>query len=267
MKPFLKWAGNKYHIIERLNDVIPLGERLIEPFVGSGAVFLNTHFSEYLLADTNPDLIQLYNFLQNEGETFIDDCEAFFKLRYNTPNAYYQLREEFNLTHDKRLKAEIFLYLNRHGYNGLCRYNNKGKFNVPFGRYKKPYFPAKEMLNFYKLAQHAKFIRQDFMAALSQAKYGDVIYCDPPYVPLTSTANFTNYFSEGFNETKQVMLAKLAEHLRKQGITVIISNHDTEFTRNLYARAKVIEFDVQRNISCNGKTRVRAKELIAVYVP
>ena len=134
MKPFLKWAGGNYRLIDRIQSVLPAGNRLIEPFVGSGAVFLNTNYKSNLLTDSNPDLINLFKNLQNEGQNFINYCSSFFVPENNNELAFYQFREEFNTTTDIRKKSALFGYLNRHCFNGLCRYNSKGGFNVPFGR-------------------------------------------------------------------------------------------------------------------------------------
>ena len=265
MRPFLKWAGNKYRVLQHIKKVLPAGQRLIEPFVGSGAVFLNTEYDAYLLADSNPDLISLYQILQTEGQAFIDFCQTFFTPENNQPDQYYAYRAQFNETDDKRLKAALFLYMNKHGYNGLCRYNAKGGFNVPFGRYKKPYFPQEEMVAFYQHAQNSTFIVADFEETMRQAKIGDVIYCDPPYVPLSDTANFTSYSADKFNLTQQTQLAELASEISQQGIPVIISNHNTKFTRQAYAGAKFKKFTVQRYISCDSKNRNKAKELLAIF--
>jgi DNA adenine methylase len=265
MKPFLKWAGNKYQIIERLLTALPTGNRLVEPFVGSGAVFLNTHYPDYLLADSNQDLISLYQYLQVEGDQFIQACHAFFTAENNQNEAFYRLRTLFNTTTEKRLKALLFVYLNKHCFNGLCRYNAKGGFNTPFGHYKKPYFPEKEMLFFYEKAKHAVFDSADFLTTLSKVRPGDVVYCDPPYVPLSKTANFTNYSASGFGHDQQVLLASMADILAAKGITVVISNHDTEFTRSAYQKASISSFSVQRFISCVGSNRQKATEVLAVF--
>ena len=145
-RPFLKWAGSKYRIIDHIQGMLPEGERLVEPFAGSGAVFLNTDYNRYLLADNNADLISLYQILSSQGEVFIELCSRLFRDTTNKEAYYYRRRDEFNKTRNAERKAALFIYLNRHGYNGLCRYNSKGGFNVPFGRYKKPYFPADEMV-------------------------------------------------------------------------------------------------------------------------
>ncbi|WP_420852006.1 Dam family site-specific DNA-(adenine-N6)-methyltransferase [Pelotomaculum isophthalicicum] len=266
LRPFLKWPGSKYRIVDRVKEQLPPGRRLIEPFVGSGAVFLNTDYDNYLLADNNPDLINVFRFLQSEGKIFIEYCRTFFTPENNSEEVYYTYRHEFNNTKDDKLKAALFLYLNRHGYNGLVRYSLKGNFNTPFGTYEKPYFPEKEMIYFHKKAQRAQFICCGFEDAMSQAMPGqDVCYCDPPYVNLSPTANFTSYSTGGFGLEEQLRLAKLAKGLAEKGIPVLLSNHDTEFVRRAYASAQIIAFDVQRFISCDSTNRGRVGEVLALF--
>lgn len=266
-KPFLKWAGNKYRLMDKIEKLLPDGKRLIEPFAGSTAVFLNTNYNQYLLADKNIDLINLYNLLKEDGTDFIKYCQPYFNEKNNTETAYYDFRQQFNSTRSVKKKSALFLYLNRHGYNGLCRYNLKGGYNVPFGRYKKPYFPTAEMLAFAHKAQTATFIHQDFVSIMQQAKEGDVIYCDPPYAPVSSSANFTQYSAGGFNLEQQQLLASIASQKAAQGIPVLISNHNTSFTLEAYNQAQTItKFKVQRYISCNGNKRDSAGELLALFV-
>jgi DNA adenine methylase len=265
MKPFLKWAGNKYQIIDRIHLGLAPGKRLIEPFVGSAAIFLNTGYEAYLLSDTNPDLIKLYQHLKTEGAFFIEYCRNFFSPQNNEATVFYALRSEFNQTTDSRLKSALFLYLNKHCFNGLCRYNQKFEFNTPFGRYKKPYFPEQEMLFFHKKSQTADFQCADFLSTMQTANAGDIVYCDPPYVPLSKTANFTHYSAGGFTEVQQLLLAKTAEALAAKGVTVVISNHDTKFTQKAYQKAKLLKFDVQRFIGAHGSTRKKAAEILAIF--
>jgi len=266
MKPFLKWAGNKYQIVERIKAVLPPGKRLIEPFVGSGALFLNTAYDGYLLADANADLINLYRQLQGGGQAFIDYAGSLFVPHHNTPERFYDFRQRFNHAQDHREKAALFVYLNKHCYNGLCRYNAKGEFNVPFGRYAKPYFPAEEMVAFYQHAQRATFMQANFMETMAAAQPGDVVYCDPPYVPLSATANFTSYSADRFGLPEQTKLAEFAETLAMRDIPVLLSNHDTEFTRTAYQNARSLHsFPVQRSISCHGDNRHKVNEVLALY--
>jgi len=265
-KPFLKWAGNKYRLMDKIQKLLPDGKRLIEPFAGSTAVFLNTNYEQYLLADNNIDLINLHNILKKDGSAFIKYCQSYFTEKNNIEMAYYDFRQQFNTTRSVKKKYALFLYLNRHGYNGLCRYNLKGGYNVPFGRYKKPYFPAKEMLAFAHKAQTATFVHQDFVSIMKQARKGDVIYCDPPYAPISASANFTQYSASGFNLEQQEELATIASQKAAQGIPVLISNHNTSFTLKAYNQAQTItKFKVQRYISCNGNKRGSAGELLALF--
>jgi DNA adenine methylase len=263
-RSFLKWPGNKYRVLDKICQHLPSGTRLIEPFVGSGVVFLNTNYSKYLLSDVNPDLIQVYQLLQESGMEFVKYTKKFFTRANNQPQAYYRWRERFNQTTDEWKRSALFIYLNRHGYNGLCRYNRSGEFNVPFGRYREPYFPEEEMKFFYQKSQrNVKFICADFNASLKQARAGPVIYCDPPYVPLSATSNFTSYSRQAFSLTEQEKLAKSAEKLSKKGISVLISNHDTPFVRDVYQNAHLEFFSVSRTISCKAAKRVPAPELFA----
>jgi DNA adenine methylase len=266
MRSFLKWAGGKYAIRQHILANLPKGKRLIEPFTGAGAIFLNSDYSQYLLGEKNRDLVDLFQFIQQEGESFIQDASQYFQPENNTAEKYAFFRDRFNQTLNqakhKRERALLFLYLNRHGYNGLCRYNSQGGYNVPFGKYTRPLFPIEKMLNFHKKSQNAIFEQSDFRETMQKAKKDDVVYCDPPYVPLTS--NF-RYVPGEFSTHDQIELAKLAEKLAGKNIPVIISNHDTPETREYYKNAKIIEFSVYRPISCKINHRQKAKELIAVF--
>jgi DNA adenine methylase len=267
MRPFLKWAGNKYAIIARLKTALPRkANRLIEPFAGSGAVFLNTDYPDYLLADVNLHLIELFQFVQAEGDVFIDFCEQFFIPQNNHKHRFYEFRQLFNTTDDTRLRAALFLYLNRHTYNGLCRYNASGQFNVPFGSYKKPYFPRKEMQFFCQKSEGMTFKSADFVSVMQLAEDGDVIYCDPPYVPLSSTAYFTSYHRHPFGWEQQRELVAQAEAAVKRGVTVLISNHYTKEVKKLYEQATLKTFQVRRSISCKADSRSKtAKEVLAIF--
>ena len=268
MKPFLKWAGGKYRIVERILAALPAGKRLVEPFVGSGAVFLNAGFESATVADSNQDLIELYQIIQAEGEAFAQYAAALFVPENNTEAVFYQYREEFNASKDLARKAALFVYLNRHCFNGLCRYNGKGKFNVPFGRYAKPQFPMAEMLGFHQKSQCVTFNVADFRDTLESIAEGSVVYCDPPYAPLTATANFTAYHTNSFNLEQQVLLAQKAESLMKKRIPVLISNHRTPLTQEWYKNAAETHIvKVRRSISSNGGTRKKVDELLALYRP
>ena len=267
VRPFLKWAGGKYELAEVIRGILPPAHRLIEPFVGSGAVFLTTSSERYVLNDINPDLITLFQTLQSRGAHFIADAKSIFRPENNTSKAYYGLRDQFNGSVDAYERSILFLYLNRHGYNGLCRYNRAGGFNVPFGRYKAPRFPEEDLYQFYEKARHARFVCEDYRRTLARARQGNVVYCDPPYVPLSATASFTAYAAGGFDLPKQSTLAEAVRRTARRGVPVLVSNHDTPLTQALYAGAVISVVQVRRNISCNSENRHKARELLAYFMP
>lgn len=268
-RAFLKWAGGKYTLSDVIGKMLPKGSRLIEPFAGAGSIFLNTYFERYLLNDINADLINLYKILQHDSEQFIADSKKLFTPVYNDAQEYYDIRKQFNSTQDPYTRSLLFLYMNRHGYNGLCRYNSKGGYNVPFGKYKRPYYPEKELINFAEKAKAAEFVCESYRDTFSRAQDGDVIYCDPPYVPLSKTASFTSYAGNGFGLDEQADLANAAEEVTQQkDVTVLISNHDTIWTRKIYEHAsKIKSIKVARTISQKATNRNKVGELLALYKP
>ncbi|MCX8983275.1 adenine-specific DNA-methyltransferase [Citrobacter portucalensis] len=266
-RAFLKWAGGKYPLLDDIKRYLPQGECLIEPFVGAGSVFLNTDFSRYILADINSDLISLYNIVKTRTDEYVQASRELFMPETNQAEVYYRFREEFNASEDPFRRAVLFLYLNRFGYNGLCRYNLRGEFNVPFGRYKKPYFPEAELYHFAEKAQNAEFHCLSYEECMNRADSNSVVYCDPPYAPLSATANFTAYHTNSFSPKEQAHLAEMAEKLVSKQIPVLISNHDTPDTREWYRAAKHFQVKVRRSISSNGGTRKKVNELLALYKP
>ena len=266
-RAFLKWAGGKYPLLDDIKRHLPQGECLIEPFVGAGSVFLNTDFSRYILADINSDLISLYNIVKTRTDEYVQASRELFMPETNQAEVYYRFREEFNASEDPFRRAVLFLYLNRFGYNGLCRYNLRGEFNVPFGRYKKPYFPEAELYHFAEKAQNAEFHCLSYEECMNRADSNSVVYCDPPYAPLSATANFTAYHTNSFSPKEQAHLAEMAEKLVSKQIPVLISNHDTPDTREWYRSAKHFQVKVRRSISSNGGTRKKVNELLALYKP
>lgn len=265
IKPFLKWAGNKHRAKHHILPSLPRGKRLIEPFAGSCAISLATDFDSYLIADTNSDLIDMYNFIKYNIDFLVEETEKLFHQKNNNSDKFYYLRTEFNNSITSIRKSAIFIYLNRHCFNGLCRYNKSGKFNVPFGKYKSPTCPTENIIAFHKFAQKAEFISQSFQETFTMVRNEDVVYCDPPYVPLSATSNFTAYSKESFGPPLQEELAFLAELASKNGVPIIVSNHDTAVTRSLYKNARLKSFNVQRLISSKASTRGMAPELLALY--
>ncbi|HCD1288520.1 TPA: Dam family site-specific DNA-(adenine-N6)-methyltransferase [Vibrio parahaemolyticus] len=265
-RAFLKWAGGKYGLVEDIQRHLPPARKLVEPFVGAGSVFLNTDYDHYLLADINPDLINLYNLLKERPEEYISEAKRWFVAKNNRKEAYLSIRAEFNKTDDVMYRSLAFLYMNRFGFNGLCRYNKKGGFNVPFGSYKKPYFPEAELEFFAEKAKKATFVCEGYPETFRRARKGSVVYCDPPYAPLSNTANFTSYAGNGFTLDDQAALADMAERTAtERGIPVLISNHDTTLTRRLYHGADLSVVKVKRTISRNGSGRNKVDELLALF--
>ena len=270
-KPFLKWAGNKYRVLPHLVPHIGTPKRYCEPFGGSLSVALNTTAEQYILNDVNKDLVAIYQNLVNPNDdNFIKYCEELFTSENNTKESYLELREHFNNATDSIERARLFIYLNRHCFNGLSRYNSKGKFNVPFGKYDKPACPSEQMSEFrlfFLSKQLTRFTSLSFedSTLYSDLESGDVVYMDPPYIPASDTASFTSYATDGFTHEQQVQLAELAESLTNRGIKVIISNHDVPIARELYKNATIYPIQVTRTISAKGSSRKKANELIAVY--
>ena len=178
-KSFLKWAGGKSQSIEFLKEHIgKVSGRFIEPFTGSGVVTLNVKASEYIIGDSNFDLINLYSVLKTK-DSFIEDLKYYFSGEFNNSESFYKFRTIFNTTLSLEEKAMLFVYLNRHCFNGLCRYNKSGKFNVPFGKYKKINLPEKELLSFKTKLQECTILHSNFNDTIRLAKQNDVIYCVP----------------------------------------------------------------------------------------
>jgi DNA adenine methylase len=265
VRPFLKWAGGKYRVLDRILPALPEGVRLIEPFAGSAAVSLNAGFDLALVADFNADLVNLYRSIKDDTSRFVAEAGALFDGNHNNRESFDALRSEFNNSDDPFRRSVIFVYLNRHGFNGLCRYNSKGKFNVPFGRYTNPGFPRLEIEAFGAASQVMDFVHTDFLSTMSEARAGDVIYCDPPYVPLSVTSNFTSYAPGAFGFPQQKSLAEKARECARRGVPVVISNHDTAESRALYQGAEIRAFEVQRFISSKASTRGNAPELLAIF--
>lgn len=276
-KPFLKWAGNKFRVLPHLIPHIGDPKRYIEPFGGSLSVALNISADEYILNDINKDLYCLYT---NVDKEFVGECRELFTDDNNTRERYLELRKEFNSEQDCRKRAKLFLYLNKHAFNGLSRYNSKGEYNVPYGKENKDsktgrivktkaHFPEQELNYFRDVFSNRKveFFNTSFSdeALYKNVSSGDVVYFDPPYIPVSDTANFTDYATEGFSYEQQVQLAELAESLANRGAKVIVSNHDTPVSRELYKNAQIYPIEVRRSISAKGSSRKKANELIAVY--
>lgn len=267
VRTVLKWAGSKIRIMDILKQHLPAGSRLVEPFAGSCAVMMNTDYQEYLIADINPDLINMYKVIRRQPEAFICVAKDFFKSK-NNEDSYYNIRHAFNLPMASEfLRALYFLYLNRHCYNGLCRYNRSGGFNTPYGKYKTVYFPENEIRAFAEKAKRATFICCSFDEALAMVKPGDVIYCDPPYLPASSSANFTGYAAACFGKLEHEQLSANLLALAERSYPVIASNADTREARGLYGKFKIASFDAPRSVGAAAGSIKTAPEIIAKITP
>lgn len=265
-RPFLKWAGGKYSLLPELDRLIPAGRRLIEPFVGGGAVFLNSEKHEsFLLADINYDLINLYQMLDVDHARVLSLTKILFE-HSNSEEKYKELRDKFNA---QRMaapeRAAAFLFLNRHCFNGLIRYNRDGFFNVGWGKYESPYFPENEIKAFKSISHKCVFLNAGFSRTLSLSGEGDVVYCDPPYEPMPGVAGFTNYAAGGFTWDDQVELAHCCLKAAKRGAKVIISNSTAPQLISLYESFgfNLHYVSARRNISSKGSTREKAADIIA----
>ena len=265
-RPFLKWAGGKYSLLAELDRLIPAGKRLVEPFVGGGSVFLNSDKHEsFLLADVNADLINLYQMLEVDHIRVCSLAKILFE-RANSEMAYKELRDEFN---NQRMgapdRAAAFLFLNRHCFNGLIRYNRDGFFNVGWGKYEAPYFPEIEIKAFKQKSHKCVFMNAGYRRTLALAGEGDVVYCDPPYEPLPGTTGFTNYAAGGFSWADQISLAESCVAAHQRGAKVLISNSTAPRVLELYEQHGFIlhHVDARRAISSKGSTRETAKDIVA----
>ncbi|EBM5320041.1 Dam family site-specific DNA-(adenine-N6)-methyltransferase [Salmonella enterica] len=266
-RPFLKWAGGKYSMLPDLYQLIPAGMRLIEPFVGGGSVFLNSDkHACFLLADVNTDLINLYQMLAVVPGAVIRHARVMFD-RLNDAESYTALRDEFNAqVMDGPERAAAFLFLNRHCFNGLIRYNRNNQFNVGWGKYPSPYFPLDEINAFTEMAHNCVFMAAGFHRTLALAGEGDVVYCDPPYEPMPGTAGFTHYAAGGFTWDDHIALAECCVAAHQRGARVVIGNSTAPRVIDLYSQHgfEIHHISARRSISGKGSTRETAKDLVAI---
>ncbi|HFO3873351.1 TPA: Dam family site-specific DNA-(adenine-N6)-methyltransferase [Escherichia coli] len=267
-RSIFKWAGGKFGVLEQIFRYLPEGKRLIEPFVGGGAVFMNAGYQENLLNDVNADLINFYKTLQREAHSLITLAHRFFQ-DYNTQEGYLAVRNAFNKqVYDDLHRAAAFLFLNRHCFNGLTRYNQAGEFNVGYGKYKTPYFPLQEMEAFLGAEGRSEFVCGDFAAVIEATGEGDVIFCDPPYEPLPNTEGFTNYSGHDFKFEEQKRLVSLLTDAHRRGAKVLITNSGAPNIRELYHDSgfRVEPLFARRSVSCKGDTRGVAHDVLGILL-
>lgn len=271
-KPFVKWVGGKRQLLKqfRLMNLYPPEKfdstkgRYFEPFVGGGAVFFDLLPEKAFLSDLNIELVTTYNVIK-------DDVENLIKLL----KKHDHNKEYFLSVRAKKVEklspiqiASRFIYLNRACFNGMYRVNSKGEFNVPFGDNKNPLICDEENLRkISKALKNVEIKHQDYKQVLKKAKKGDFIYFDPPYHPVSKTAAFTSYTSNGFSEKDQRELRDTFVELSDRGCFVMLSNSDAPFINEIYSEIKkdgirISKVEAGRAINSKGDGRGKVKEVL-----
>mgnify|MGYP002537282330 FL=1 len=268
-KPFVKWAGGKRQIINKLKRYVPDEfDTYYEPFIGGGALLFELSPRRAVINDSNEELMNVYSVLCDE-EKFKKMCNVLNHYeKEHCEEFYYDIRnKDRNKNAYKRLsdytRAARTIYLNKACFNGLYRVNSKNEFNVPFGK--------KERVNTYDggnlitvsnylTMNDVEILSVDFEQSVKNAKKGDFIYFDPPYDSETST--FNSYTEDGFGKDEQIRLAKVFKELDSRGCYVMLSNHNTSLINDLYKNFNIHVIEAKRNINSNGKKRGKVKEVI-----
>ncbi len=266
--PFVKWAGGKSQIFEQVSTHIPSTFRkYFEPFVGGGAMFYGlaaqNRFLGATLADTNSALVSAYITIRDNPDDLIGMLQAL----PITKEIFEGLRKQHPDTLTPLERAAWLIYLNKTCFNGLFRVNQSGFFNAPWGKYVNPKVCDVEnlkavsaLLNHFKVdVQHG-----DFEATTANAGPDDVVYFDPPYIPLSKTSNFTSYQAGGFGMAEQERLATYFRNLVDKGVHVVLSNSDTELTRALYEGFEMHVVQARRSVNSKGTGRGVVNELVLV---
>lgn len=262
-RPFLKWAGGKGQLIEQIRPLLPRAwGRYFEPFVGSGALFFALRPAAATLADVNGELVDCYVAVQKHVEAVIAElCEHEYDEEH-----YYRVRDLDPDALPPAKRAARTIYLNKTGYNGLYRVNRKGRFNVPFGRHTNPGFRQAASLDNLRACARAlrgvNLVVRDFEQVLRDARRGDFVYFDPPYVPVSATAAFTSYVPGGFGPADQERLARVFRGLSRRGVRAMLSNSDTAAVRALYAGFPIDTVHASRSINSNVERRGKIGEVV-----
>ena len=269
-RPFLKWAGGKTALLPKILPLLPAKiNTYYEPFVGAGAVFFalanEKRFTAAWLGDANEELIDTYIAVRDQPEDTVDRLRTYASSHCETH--FYEVREKNpKKAWDYCGIAARMIYLNRTCFNGLYRVNKKGKFNVPFGAYKNPTICDEVNLLACSLVMHStgglKGFRADFEATVADARRGDAVYFDPPYIPLSPTSNFTAYAKGGFGEQEHIRLRDCFAALDARGVHVLLSNSDTPLVRKLYKGFKLEEVQAPRRVNSKGGKRGNVGELL-----
>lgn len=269
-KPFVKWAGGKTQILPKIKEFLPKDfNNYYEPFVGGGALFFELKPKNAYINDFNSDLILAYKCFLNKIE-FDNLKKELIKHEFNhNENYFYQVREmdkseKFNEL-ESWIKAARMIYLNKSCFNGLYRVNSKGFFNVPFG--KKEKIKTFEEENFEAIRHlfnknNIKITNLDFEESVKDAMMGDFVYFDPPYDIFPDKNGFVNYDKNGFDKEKQIRLRDCVINLTKKGVKVMVSNHNTDFIREIYNDFKINIIYAKRSINSRGNGRGEVQEVI-----
>jgi DNA adenine methylase len=272
--PVVKWVGGKRQlqgkIVPNLTKVLSINNTYFEPFLGGGAIFFGLQPANAFLSDINAGLINLYENIRDQVELFLEATEQIEK-SYNSLGAeekesfFYKVRENYNKSKRTGLSQAVnFLYLNKAGFNGIYRENLNGAFNVPFGR--KAKISLGEESNFRSVSEIFKTVvleNKPFEVLADKVKPGDLVYFDPPYVPLSETSAFTSYSAGGFGMKEQIQLRDLFVQLDKAGVNVVMSNSSAPVIRDeLYKGYAFTEIQASRNVSASARGRAAVTELI-----
>jgi DNA adenine methylase len=270
VEPILKWAGGKTRLLPELVSRLPRpsrgtrAPRYFEPFVGGAALFFHLRPERAQLSDFNPELVHLYRTIRDDVEALIVDLGRHTHER----GYYYAVRALDPETLPPIERASRMVFLNRTCFNGLWRVNRDGRFNVPFGSYTNPTLcPADRLRAASQALQGVAIEVSDFEAAVADARKGDFVYFDPPYVPLTPTASFTSYTGAGFGAPAQQRLAALFSRLAVRGVHCLLSNSDTPLVRSLYASHHIDRVLAPRSISRDATKRDPVGEVIVRSYP
>jgi DNA adenine methylase len=273
--PFLKWAGGKTQLLPKISKAIPQSYgRYFEPFLGGGALFFhmvsdNIMRSDAYLIDVNKELINTYNVVKSNVEELIVILSKYQQVYNESPvKFYYDLRDKFDRNATSIEKAARTIALNKTCYNGLYRVNRNGEFNVPIGRYKKPIICDSENLrNIHSTLVDFKthiYLGDYRTMVVDKTNEDDFIYLDPPYYPVSTTANFTGYTECGFTDKDQRDLSRIFMKLTDRGCKVLLSNSDTPYIRGLYKDFSryMHQVNTLRSINSSSSKRTGHKELL-----
>lgn len=270
--PFVKWAGGKRQLIPQIREIMPEKyNNYYEPFVGGGAVLFELQPANALINDINKALINTYNIICNEADAFLEAVNRLDEEMWEDGKKYYySVREHYN---DKLMKSEydvelaaLFVFINKHCFNGLYRVNGKGLFNVPYNNSRRTSADENVIREVSKYLKGVKIINGDFEEACKDAKKGDFVFIDSPYAPLNPTS-FESYTKEGFDIESHKRVAKLYDELTARGCYCMLTNHNTELINELYGNKgyKIDVVSVKRMINSDASNRVGKEVIICTY--